>query len=768
MKASSEPSSSSAAAAAASAAAADASQSLSLTYQTPSAGPTPPDAPTGPVSSSTRSSDTFAGHNTSWGSADDPSPPFESAAGDRKKKPSVTLHGPDMAFRPGNFGLDGATAFRGASFVETFAGEDTFTEPPTVSIVQGGPGHNWKFNDITSITVNDGVAYIIERIHTAGDNSDWHRLLSMDLNDGTVKVLQRLTTLTEIWIDAFLGCTCNVDGLLYIIHYQEQMLYLFDTKCDPSSPPSVTQRQFLKNAAPIADGESVFDTRSSHMIPYLGGHGFASASFGHPDGGMAVDPSSGIVYYGANNEIRVFNPKKHTAPETLAGRFNSSIDFEPKMVLWPVLTLASLTVNDGVGENARLGCILGMQLVSNQLIFVDAWAKDNIGAHILLRVLNIDTKVVRTLYSIFQVKDAEADDEFACEDMFIVWESIGSTRFDSTEDRLGPQFGQIVLCPDNTLIVHSVDCILRFRFCLDPNIEIIEAAHIMLPDEDDECTWRNGPVNTGKNATACFPAPLERTNRYTTPLATHENTVLFAQPSKLGPEPWPAGHGRAIRRIVMPEIVQNQATVKLILDYERLFNNPDAMPDVTFKVGGETFYAHTLILNARSDYFKAKLYHGTKKRKQEGAAYSIDTSEFEGVDPSTFAEVMRYIYCTRSKVTGENVLPMLQLASKLRVVGLVDGIVDHLVKCFSNNWELRDFLDWTKIIFIYILACQHDLVKLKDTVFQYCCSELKEFRAFVITEEGAKLFEEYKSILDGLLSDTRSPQKILEISINKK
>lgn len=88
---------------------------------------------------------------------------------------------------------------------------------------------------------------------------------------------------------------------------------------------------------------------------------------------------------------------------------------------------------------------------------------------------------------------------------------------------------------------------------------------------------------------------------------------------------------------------------------ERLVNN-EQFADVAFRVGedpGEVMFGHKAILTEASEVFRAQFSGMFKESRENVKEHEIPVVDIE---PDTFRELLRYMYCERVNVTADNVV----------------------------------------------------------------------------------------------------------------
>jgi speckle-type POZ protein len=152
--------------------------------------------------------------------------------------------------------------------------------------------------------------------------------------------------------------------------------------------------------------------------------------------------------------------------------------------------------------------------------------------------------------------------------------------------------------------------------------------------------------------------------------------------------------------------------------------------DVEFRVGGETFGAHRLVLAARSSpVFWAQL---CASEKDQGSA--INVVEIDDMDAQVFRALLSFVYTDTWPGTDdcEDEFAMAQ-----RLLGAADRYAMPRLKLMCEN-RLCDHIDTGSAATILSLAEKHRCAGLKKVCFEFLCSctalnaasETDEFKYF--------------------------------------
>ncbi|GBB83503.1 hypothetical protein RclHR1_10200010 [Rhizophagus clarus] len=172
----------------------------------------------------------------------------------------------------------------------------------------------------------------------------------------------------------------------------------------------------------------------------------------------------------------------------------------------------------------------------------------------------------------------------------------------------------------------------------------------------------------------------------------------------------------------------------LLKDIRQLFEDADDY-NVTIQVGEEPnieiFNAHSVILRARSSYFRVAL--STKWAKKKG---DIFTYKKPNISPKIFKEILKYIYTGTINLLDKEqqgeLLKLLVAADELELEELVEHIQEHII---TNESE------WLKknIVHVQQTASKH---KACGRLQAYCEKNISEDASLIFQSDDFTLIEE--------------------------
>ncbi|RGB23579.1 BTB/POZ protein, partial [Rhizophagus diaphanus] len=190
----------------------------------------------------------------------------------------------------------------------------------------------------------------------------------------------------------------------------------------------------------------------------------------------------------------------------------------------------------------------------------------------------------------------------------------------------------------------------------------------------------------------------------------------------------------------------------LLKDLSLILNDADDY-DVIIQVGEnqntKEFRAHSVILRARSSYFKGALSTNWITKKNNMIMFNKPN-----ITPIVFEMILKYIYIGEinlAKQSGENILELLVAADELLLEELFDHVQDYLIEK-QDNWIDKNFILVLHTVFKFP-SCK----KLQD----YCLDSICEYPLqFFFSKNFLSINEE---ILLGLIK--RDDLKIEEVTI---
>ncbi|PKY43692.1 hypothetical protein RhiirA4_457747 [Rhizophagus irregularis] len=153
----------------------------------------------------------------------------------------------------------------------------------------------------------------------------------------------------------------------------------------------------------------------------------------------------------------------------------------------------------------------------------------------------------------------------------------------------------------------------------------------------------------------------------------------------------------------------------LLKDISQLYENSDDF-DVNITVGEgddvEIFKAHSVILRARSNYFRAALFKDWIKRKD-----NIIIFNKPNIKPKVFKILLKYFYTGTYSIEEENnqelILELLIAADELALTDLVENVQSYIINN-KFNWVHQNLIQ------VYKTATTYDGFK----IFREYCEEL--------------------------------------------
>ncbi|XP_033221101.1 uncharacterized protein LOC117175418 isoform X2 [Belonocnema kinseyi] len=161
--------------------------------------------------------------------------------------------------------------------------------------------------------------------------------------------------------------------------------------------------------------------------------------------------------------------------------------------------------------------------------------------------------------------------------------------------------------------------------------------------------------------------------------------------------------------------------------YENFFNN-EAMKDVDIYVDGKKYFAHILVLAARSPVF-CRMFSHTMKESLSGVIHIDD------VEPDVFYEVLRFMYTNKFDESKN-------IAQKILVAANKYEIDDLKLLCECILEKKLEKLDAVDLMYLMTFAEDHNANKLKEKclfyVLQKVCFDENINKYKVMIESVAK------------------------------
>ncbi|KAF9366867.1 hypothetical protein BGX34_003967 [Mortierella sp. NVP85] len=143
-------------------------------------------------------------------------------------------------------------------------------------------------------------------------------------------------------------------------------------------------------------------------------------------------------------------------------------------------------------------------------------------------------------------------------------------------------------------------------------------------------------------------------------------------------------------------------------DFLRLVNSPIGS-DVRLIIGEEqvVMYAHSLVLQARSNYFSRALNSDWKEANQ-------GVIRKPNISPAVFERILQYIYGGRLMVDDEMVTDLIKAADELCMEDLLHGCERHALTTVCR----------TNVLDMMQLASQHNLAQLKRECLDFIAANI--------------------------------------------
>ncbi|KAJ3643696.1 hypothetical protein Zmor_026392 [Zophobas morio] len=176
-------------------------------------------------------------------------------------------------------------------------------------------------------------------------------------------------------------------------------------------------------------------------------------------------------------------------------------------------------------------------------------------------------------------------------------------------------------------------------------------------------------------------------------------------------------------------------TTKLVKDISSLFLS-EKFSDVTLILDNERFFAHKVILAARSSYFADLLYDGKQEIEQSELTISLDTS------PDAFRSVLQFLYTGSITISPSDFDPTLDLTSLAHRCSLTD-----FEYAIAN--QIKSVLSLKNICSTLNTANLYELVEIRDA-----CHSFADRHALEIIDKDCFQGLSQKSLIKVLERDT--------------
>eukprot|EP01114_Cavostelium_apophysatum_P015328 TRINITY_DN4148_c0_g2_i2.p1 TRINITY_DN4148_c0_g2~~TRINITY_DN4148_c0_g2_i2.p1 ORF type:complete len:779 (+),score=239.68 TRINITY_DN4148_c0_g2_i2:397-2733(+) len=146
-------------------------------------------------------------------------------------------------------------------------------------------------------------------------------------------------------------------------------------------------------------------------------------------------------------------------------------------------------------------------------------------------------------------------------------------------------------------------------------------------------------------------------------------------------------------------------------DMSRALNDPE-LSDVKFRLEGETIFAHKAILKARCQYFH-RLFESDFKERE------LDEFDFDdgSVSPSTFLDLLRYVYCgDESILKPDNAVDLLSGSDRFMLEDFqltVEAFIVQSIEAENAAWLLE-------------IADRYRAMRLRRSCIEFICESGRE------------------------------------------
>ncbi|CAB4383037.1 unnamed protein product [Rhizophagus irregularis] len=136
----------------------------------------------------------------------------------------------------------------------------------------------------------------------------------------------------------------------------------------------------------------------------------------------------------------------------------------------------------------------------------------------------------------------------------------------------------------------------------------------------------------------------------------------------------------------------------------------------------EEFYVHSLLLSARSPYFRAALSNEWAKKDEKG----IIVLKKPNISPKVFKVILKYIYTGVIDFKNQGMTDILEL-----LVASDELILDELIE-YAQEYMIQNRQTWL----------QQNIVQVLHTIFRHeTCSKLQDYCMEIISNDPKFLFE---------------------------
>jgi len=140
----------------------------------------------------------------------------------------------------------------------------------------------------------------------------------------------------------------------------------------------------------------------------------------------------------------------------------------------------------------------------------------------------------------------------------------------------------------------------------------------------------------------------------------------------------------------------------------------DSSTDVTFKVGDTLLQAHSLILVARSVYFRKMLKSGFEEGEQSGKPIRISD-----VSPSAFRSILRYLYTDELQFADEDMMDVMRKAREMQLL----RVCNHTIRQCTHGITLNNAVLW------FVKADEYKLDEMREVTLRFLTRRFRQIKA---------------------------------------
>lgn len=146
-----------------------------------------------------------------------------------------------------------------------------------------------------------------------------------------------------------------------------------------------------------------------------------------------------------------------------------------------------------------------------------------------------------------------------------------------------------------------------------------------------------------------------------------------------------------------------------ILNKLKEFKEERQLCDFSIETRGEEFRVHKILLATCSEYFRA-MFTGDNTESRSGRVL------IEDVDPKVMSKLIDFCYTCQIPIHEDNVQNILIAASRFQFPEILELCIDFL----DQRYNVENCVE------IMMLAHQHNLKRLYDSIFGFCLDHFKE------------------------------------------